>query len=92
MLLLTGKCLDVTQYEGTGPTGPFTSTTMHILSGIDVLRVRVGRDFPPGEMPKRDEDLSVEVVVSAYKSKDGAATPQITALSRVRSGRVAAAS
>lgn len=82
MLQLTGKCLGVTSEQVNGPSGSFTSTTIHVLSGLDSTKVRVGRDFPPAELPREGEDVALLVVVSAYSGRNGAGV-QMTALSRV---------
>lgn len=95
MLQITGKTLDVTVEDINGPTGSFQSTTIHLLCGSgaesNVERVRVARDFPRNLLPKRDEDCTLNVVIAAFKTRDGAGY-RLTALSRagVAAPRVAA--
>lgn len=93
MLRITGKVLDVTSETIQGPTGSFVSTTIHILDGVRVEGVRVARDFPPADLPRKDEEVELVVSVSAWAGKSGAGY-RLTALSRVKSAgsRVAAVS
>lgn len=91
MLQLHAKCLGVTSETVQGPTGSFVSTTIHALSGMESMRVRVGRDFPPADLPKEGEEFALEVVVSAFKRKDGSAGSQVTALRRASGRRLAPA-
>lgn len=83
MLTITGKVLDVTSENVNGPSGSFISTTVHLLSGVQVYAVRAGRDFPPADLPKKDETVSFEVVVGPYASKSGGASYRLTALRRL---------
>lgn len=94
MLTITGKVLEVTSENVNGPSGSFTSTTFHILSGkANVQQVRAGRDLPPADFPREGEDVTLEVVVGAYAGRNGAGY-RLTALSRVKGtgARVAAVS
>lgn len=90
-LVITGDCLDVTSETVNGPSGSFISTTIHLLIGVRTEAVRVGRDFPPADLPKKDEkNVGLGVVVSAYAGRNGAGY-RLTAVERVRQGaRVAA--
>lgn len=72
MLRLTGKVLDVTTENVTAASGSFVSTTIHVLDGLVVQRVRVGRDFPMTELPRKGEDADLSVSVSAYSGRNGA--------------------
>lgn len=82
MLQLTGKVLDVITETVNGPNGSFVSTTIHLLTGLQTEAVRTGRDFPPADVPKKDEDVTLEVVVGAYAGRNGAGY-RLTALRRV---------
>lgn len=91
MLRITGDCLDVTSETVNGPSGSFVSTTIHLLSGLQVERVRVGRDFLPADLPKAgDKNVDLAVVVSAYAGRNGAGY-RLTALERIKPGVRAAA-
>lgn len=93
MLQLQGKCTGVQSEQRQGPSGPFTSTDIGIQTGpMTIDRVRVGRDFKPEDYPKEGEDVTLVVVASAYKTKDGTPRVQFTATGRVRGSRIAAAS
>lgn len=98
MLRLTGKCLEVTTDTITGgPNGSFISTTIHVMTttpqGPRIEAVRTGAQFPPADLPRKDEDVELDVVVSAWAGKNGAAY-RLTALARVKpsGSRIAAAS
>ena len=94
MLLLTGKCLGVQTENMNGPTGAFTKVSIHVLDGLDKFVATVGRDFPPTDLPREGEDVSLAVEVSAFARKAGGAGVQITATSKVKATgqRIAAAS
>lgn len=82
MLKIAGKVLDVTSENVTTANGSFISTTIHLLAGVVVYQVRTGRDFLPSDLPKRDENVELVVVVNAYRTKSGAGY-NLTALNRV---------
>jgi hypothetical protein len=90
MLRIKGTVLDVTSETIQGPTGSFISTTVHMLSGLNVERVRVGRDFPANSTPKKGDEVELEVVIQAYAGKNGAGY-RLTALNRVYADSKAAA-
>lgn len=85
MLQITGNTLDVTvELIGEGRDS-FESTTIHLLTGSgadsNVERVRVGRDFPKSALPGKDQKCTLNVVISAYSTRNGAGY-RLTALSR----------
>lgn len=88
MLQLTGKTLDCETEERQGPTGPFVSTTITVLveagAQTQVYRVRAGRDLRSVDYPKKDEQVTLNVLSSAYSGKNGPGV-QLTATSRVHS-------
>jgi len=83
MLQITGKTLDVST-ETVTPNGgqPFESTTISLLTGkADIAKVRVARDFQ-GALPKDGDQVTLDVVVSAFATRAGAGY-RLTALARV---------
>lgn len=92
MLLISGDVLDVVSETVQGPNGSFISTTIHLLAGLNVERIRPSRDFPVSDVPKKGEKgVTLEVGVSVFNTRSGPAY-NLTALSRVREGaRVAVA-
>lgn len=93
MLRITGKVLEVsTEIVSPANSQSFESVTIALLTGkAAVERVRVGRDFQASDMPREGEDVTLNVVVSAYAGRNGAGY-RLTALGRERVGaRVAAA-
>lgn len=81
-LQLRGRVLEVTSETVQGPTGSFVSTTVHVLAGVHVEAVRTGREFPMSDLPKKDDEVALNVAVAAYSGRNGAGY-RLTALSRV---------
>jgi len=83
MLQLTGEVRRVDTETVNGPTGSFESTTFHVLSDVNVYRVRAARDFRAQDWPREGETVSLEISVSAYSGRNGAGV-QMTALRRAK--------
>lgn len=94
-LQITGDVLDVTDETVNGPKGSFISTEIHLMTGegasTEVQHIRVGRDFPTSDRPKKgDKGVKLNVVVSAYAGRNGPGY-RLTALSREHVAGVRAA-
>lgn len=90
MLQLTGKCLGIKSETVGSGMDSFQSTTIHVLVQGDrpkVEDVRIAREFPPADLPKDGEDVTLEVSVSAFAFKRGGAGYSLTALRRVGARR-----
>jgi hypothetical protein len=77
MLTITGKVLQVETVEPfidrqTGEARGERHVRLHLLSGVDVYRLRVAPGFS-GELPKTDTEVSLAATVRAYKDRDGKA-------------------
>lgn len=98
MLTIKGKVLQVTTENVNGPSGPFTTQSIHFMYptkfGPKVEAVRVSRDFAQADIPREGEEVELSVVVSTFTFKDGGAGYRLTALDRVKvaGARVAAVS
>lgn len=89
MLTITGEVLDVTSETIQGPSGSFVATRIHLLAGLRVEEVRVGRDFLPSHLPAKGDHVALVVVASAFKTRQGAGY-SLTATSRVDTPKAAA--
>lgn len=62
----------------------FVSTTVWVqTSKTTILDLRLSQDFPKADLPREDEEVDLEVVVSAFPRKGGGAGFRVTAVGRV---------
>lgn len=81
-MFLAGEVRGVSERQGTTDSGSYTFVELHVLDGLNMHRVSLGRDF--GAMvPRVGEQLVAEVSVRAFKRRDGGAGFGLTALRRV---------
>jgi len=97
MLIIKGKVLDVTvetvnakdsqYYDPNKAT--FDATTIHLLVGKGARtrnqQVGTAKDFPARDLPKPDDQVELEVLVSAFNSKAGGGY-RLTAVERLDKG------
>lgn len=86
MLQATGTVLEVVSETINPPNGsPFESVTVRMLTGkSDVESIRMGREVRAVDYPREGDEVTFNVMVSAFVYKAGGAGTRFTAVERVK--------
>lgn len=84
---VTGRVLDIdhgTQLvpDDQGVAVERHTTTLHVLEGREVTRVKLGRDFPPADAPEIGDDVDLVVSVAPWAGRNGDARYSVLAIKK----------